>query len=51
MLFLAWYLKSEQYEFLAYKGLSLQNFYLGKFQKARHYNERVIRGKSENILS
>lgn len=49
MLYLAWFLNDEEYEALAYEGLARENFYLGELQKAKHYNERFIGGKTENV--
>ena len=51
MLYLAWYLDNYKWEILAYEGIACQYFYLGDHQKAEHYKERVMRGKSENQTS
>lgn len=48
MLYLAWYHDNYVAEMQAYQGISLNYFYLGQLKKAKHYNERVLRGKSEN---
>lgn len=50
MLYLAWFLQDLKYEAYAYEGLALQNFYLGELQKAKHYNDRFISGKTENLM-
>jgi len=51
MLYLAWFLNNLEYEAYAYEGLGLQNFYLGEMYKAKHYSERFLNGKTENMES
>lgn len=48
MLYFAWYHDNYLFEMQAYQGISLNYYYLGQIKKATHYNERVLRGKSEN---
>lgn len=35
----------------AYDNLSLEYFYLGELSKANYYNDRIMRGKTENNKS
>lgn len=51
MLYLAWYHDNYVAEIQAYQGISLNYFYLGQLKKAKHYIDRVLRGKSENAQS
>ena len=51
MLYISWYLKNSEYEHFAYEGISHQYFYMGVMDKAKHYNERTMLGKSENMQS
>lgn len=48
MLQLAWELKDENAELIAYDGIGMQYFYLGAVQKARYYHERMWKGIYEN---
>ena len=38
-------------EVSAYDNLSIDYFYLGELQKSNYYNDRVMRGKTENNKS
>ena len=40
-----------KYEIIAYEGLALTNYYLGKVETASFYHDRVICGKTENSES
>jgi tetratricopeptide (TPR) repeat protein len=51
MLQLAWELKDENAELIAYDGIGMQYFYLGAVDKARYYHERMWKGVYENDSS
>ena len=51
MMCLAWMEKDSAMEIRAYGNLSIANYYLGVMEKAEHYHERYIGGKTENNLS
>lgn len=38
-------------EVKAYDNLSIDYFYLGEIEKANYYNDRIMRGKTENEKS
>ena len=38
-------------EVCAYDNLSIDYFYLGEITKANYYNDRIMRGKTENDKS
>ena len=47
LLQLSWFIKSENYEFLAYDLIGKQYFYLGELDKALYYHEKMMNGKTE----
>lgn len=48
---LAWEQKNILMEICAYDNLSLDYFYLGMIEKSQYYQERMMRGKTENDKS
>jgi tetratricopeptide (TPR) repeat protein len=48
MLYLAWSEKCYSSEIKAYDNMSIDYFYLGDLDKAEYYQQRYLRGKTEN---
>ena len=51
MLQLAWQEKDTDMEVQAYDNLSIDYYYSGEIAKANYYNDRIMRGKTENDKS
>jgi len=51
MLHLAWTMKDQQSEIVAYDNLAIDYFYAGEVNKATYYHDRMMRGKVETDKS
>ncbi len=48
---IAWHISNAEAEMSAYDNLSIQYFYLGDLERAKYYNDRMLRGKTEAKFS
>ena len=51
LLHLAWLMENIEYEMMSYDYLAIQYFYIGRLDRSKFYNDRMVRGKSESKAS